>query len=234
MTVDAVHAAERGCRGCRCRITTSSSTTRSRRTGCRAPPASPARCVQRRRRPVASTSSGCGRRRSASAGDPRAGFTQSDRKLKVKPVAAAPGRRGVRRRDRLRRRTPAAPHALGHPRLGGARGRPDRRLAAHGRPDLVPLQRRAVRQGDLPAVVHDRPRLRRRPQRSPGRGRPPCGAGARGCSSSVTPTPTYLVTVQIGHYVTETLDLDGVRGRAALPAAPRRRGCTPTSPTSVA
>ena len=63
------------------------------------------------------------------------------------------------------RRDPAAP-AGG--RSGGRSSRTARcRLAADRVAHLVPLQRRAFRQADLPADVHDRPGVHRRRERAP-------------------------------------------------------------------
>ncbi|AZS35961.1 Aminopeptidase N [Microbacterium lemovicicum] len=148
-------------------------------------------------------------------GDPRAGFTQSDRKVKVKP--SRPLRAGEGFDLEIAYGGAPRPRRTRWGTLGWEELEDGLIVASQptGAPTWFPCN-------DVPS---DKATYRLSFTTDPGydvaAGPLVEVATVRGRRAWVfewvTPTPTYLVTVQMGHYVTETLDLDGVRGELHYP-----------------
>ena len=135
------------------------------------------------------------------------------------------GRRGPRRR-RVRRRPEAPAHAVvGDDRLGGARRRGARGVAAVGRADVVPVQRPSVRQGDATASASTTDAaLHRRRQR---RARGPPGhqrAGRVGLRPARADGDLPRRRCRSGRYAKRSLAFDGAGCDVYFPRALERRG----------
>ena len=159
----------------------------------------------------------------------RPGARQAPRSRPQRPIEA--GAEVARRSSSTAAPRSRVARLVGHDRLGGARRRRARGVAAVGRADVVPVQRPPVRQGDATASASRR--MPRTPSWPTARSRT-TGSSAGRASLGLRPARAhrrrYLVTVQIGRYAKRVARVRRRRVRRRTSRVRSSARCEPTSP----